>query len=150
MAGRGMIRGALAVLVLAAAGGGWWFAGRAPVAAPALAEDMPAVPSGQAVTPLDVIRDAAGPAGLTLRFRFVAPAIAREGGTVDAEAALSDMQALCDGYVLPRLAEEPEAPAQVIVTLADRPTEFGQPAPEATQYFEAFRPDPAGCVWEVY
>jgi hypothetical protein len=36
-----------------------------------------AVPSGQAVTLQDVIWNVPGPTGLAIRFRFLAPAIAR-------------------------------------------------------------------------
>ena len=32
-------------------------------------------------------------------------------------------------------------PSQIVISLADRPVPFGQPDPEATQFFEAFRPE---------
>lgn len=120
---------ALAVAAaLALAGGAARAADPAPIA----------VPSGQPVTFLDTVQGAPGPDGLTVRFRFVAPQIAREGGSIGAEQALSDMQALCDGYALPRLPRGGPVPAQVIISLADRPVAFGEPDPDATQYFEAY------------
>ena len=61
------------------------------------------VPSGQAVQLQDAIWNVDGPLGLTLRFRFVAPAIA-PGGGVDVETAQADMQALCDSFALPRVS----------------------------------------------
>ena len=59
------------------------------------------VPSGQPVTLQDVIRSEDGPLGAALRFRFVAPQIAREGGTVDFETASADMMELCQSFALP-------------------------------------------------
>lgn len=108
------------------------------------------VPSGQQITLLDVVMDAPGPEGLTARFRFVAPAIARESGTVDFEAASADMLALCQDYVLPRLANIGPVPAQVVVSLSDRPTAFGEADPEATQFFEAYRIENGNCIWEAF
>ena len=119
-------------------------------AGPVLAAPEIVVPSGQAVTFVEVVADAAGPAGYTLRFRFLAPAIARAGGTVDAEAAFADMQALCDGYALPRVATTGPQPEQIVITLMDRPVPFGAAMPEATQFFEAFRPEGGACVWESF
>lgn len=109
-----------------------------------------AVPSGQSVTLLDVIRDAPGPDGPALRFRFLAPAIARDGGTVDFDTAISDMLHLCQSYVAPRLAEFGTAPGQVIISLSDVAVPFGAAAPEATQFFESFRIADGDCIWEPF
>lgn len=106
------------------------------------------VPSGQPVTFHDVIRDARGAAGLTYRFRFVAPGIAREGGSIPFEAAAADMEHLCNAFVVDRLSAMGPKPARVIVSLSDRPTEFGAAAPEVTQYFEAYRIEEGVCIWE--
>ena len=108
------------------------------------------VPSGQSVTLQDVVQDAPGPEGLTLRFRFVAPAIAREGGTVDMEQALVDMEHLCQTYALPRLSNTGPRPAQVVVSLSDVPVPFGQAAPDATQYFEGYRIEGDACIWDAF
>jgi Family of unknown function (DUF6497) len=107
------------------------------------------VPSGQSVTLQEVIWDAPGPMGLTLRFRFVAPAIA-PGGGVSFEQAVADMQSLCDGYALPRIAEFGPKPAQVIISLEDTALPFGSMEPDATQYFEAYSIGEEGCEWEIY
>lgn len=119
-------------------------------AGPALGQEGIAVPSGQAVTFVEAILGVPGEAGLTLRFRFLAPSIARVGGTVDAETAFADMQALCDGFALPRIAAGGPQPAQIVISLMDREVPFGAPAPEATQFFEAFRPEGATCLWEPF
>lgn len=112
--------------------------------------DIVAVPSGQEVRFLDAILGEPGPEGLTARFRFVAPAIARDGGTVNAEAAQEDMAALCSDFALQRIANTGPQPAQIIIALADRELPFGEPAPEATQYFEAYSLADGMCVWEPF
>lgn len=109
-----------------------------------------AVPSGQAVTLQDVIWNEVGPNGLTLRFRFVAPQIARDGGSVDPETASADMMALCNGFALPRIAEIGPQPGQVIISLSDRAVPFGETMPEATQFFEAFSIKDGACIWEMF
>ncbi len=116
-------------------------------ASAAQAEGTIALPSGMVVTYLDTIHSAPGPEGLTIRFRFVAADLA---GTPADETTLADMTWLCETYALPRLASTGPAPAQVIITLADRPVEFGTVDPEATQYFEAFRPEGETCQWEAF
>ena len=107
------------------------------------------VPSGQQVTLIDVITTEPGPAGLTYRFRFLAPAIG-PGGSVDHDAALADIAALCEGYVLPRIEGSVPPPAQVIVSLSDRPLIFGEADPESTQFFEAFSIRDGHCIWEAF
>lgn len=106
-----------------------------------------AVPSGQEVRFVEMLRDAGGASGPTIRFRFVAPAIARDGGAVDFDTAAADMEHICREFVLPRLSGE-AAVGQVVISMSDRPVAFGQPAPEATQYFEAFSVQDGDCVWE--
>lgn len=113
-------------------------------------EELIAVPSGQDVSLQDVIWNAPGPEGLTLRFRFLAPGIARDGGTVGFDQAVADMQALCETYALPRLAELGPVPSQVIISLSDRPVAFGEARPDATQFFEAFSVQDGICIWEAY
>lgn len=108
------------------------------------------VPSGQPISLQDVIWNEQGPEGLTFRFRFVAPQIAREGGTVDFEAAVGDMLALCETFALPRLPQTGPQPSQIIISLSDVPVPFGEAAPEATQFFEAFSLQDGTCIWEIY
>lgn len=112
--------------------------------------DVLSVPSGQAVSLLDVVLNAPGPDGLTARFRFVAPAIAREGGSVDFETATADMLHLCQTYALPRIPETGPQPSQIVISLSDREVPFGEAAPEATQFFEAYRIENGSCIWEAF
>jgi len=109
-----------------------------------------AVPSGQLVTLQDVIANAPGPAGLAIRFRFVAPAIARDSGSIDNDTALGDMLELCQSYALPRVLGNTPMPDQIIISLSDRPVKFGVPTPEATQFFEAYSIDGQSCIWEGF
>lgn len=92
---------------------------------------------------METISNAPGPDGFTLRFRFLAPAI---GGGVDFDTASADMEWLCEHYALPRIAATGPRPAQVIVSLADRPLPFGDSDLEAVQFFEAYRPEAGRCV----
>lgn len=117
---------------------------------PAFADDPIQLPSGQTVTYLDTIQNAQGPSGLTYRFRFVAPAIARKGGTIAADQAQDDMAWLCENYALPRLSTVGPLPTEIVISLSDVAVPFGEPAPDATQYFEAYTPTDGTCAWEGF
>ena len=112
--------------------------------------DVPGAPSGQAITYVETVQGQPGPEGLAVRFRFLAPQIARDGGTVDAEAAQADMEWLCETFALPRLPATGPVPSQVIISLADQAVPFGETAPEVTQYFEAYSLLDGHCVWEAF
>ncbi len=115
-----------------------------------MTDDRITVPSGQTVTLLDVITDVSGPAGLTARFRFLAPAIARDGGTVDPETAGLDMDYLCQTYALTKIANTGPQPAQIIISMSDVDVPFGEARPDATQFFNSYSIADGTCVWEVY
>lgn len=107
------------------------------------------VPSGQPVTLLEVVTGQPGQ-GLAYRFRFVTPEIAREKGQMDLELIERDMEYLCASYALPRIPTGGPVPNQIIISLSDRETEFGQADPEATQFFEAYSIDDDACIWEPF
>jgi hypothetical protein len=109
-------------------------------------DQLIAVPSGLAVALQEVIWNVPGTQGLTLRFRFVAPDL----GKLDVETALTDMQALCDSYAAPRLTDFGPVPEQIIISLANAALPFGEAAPDAVQYFEAYRIENGACIWEIY
>jgi hypothetical protein len=109
-----------------------------------------AVPSGQSVTLQEVLWNVPGPDGLTARFRFLAPQIARNGGTVSFETASADMAWLCQNFAIDRISTLGPAPQQVIISLADRDIPFGQTDEEATQFFDAYRIEDGKCVWEAF
>ncbi len=113
-------------------------------------EEAIEVPSGQVVTLLEVISDAAGPFGLTARFRFLAPGIARDRGTVDAETAAEDMDFLCQSYALTKIASTGPQPMQIIISMSDVDVPFGETRPDATQLFNSYSIADGVCVWEIY
>jgi hypothetical protein len=108
------------------------------------------VPSGQEVTALDVVLNAPGPTGPATRFRFLAPSIARDGGSVDFALASGDMLALCQDFALTKLSALNVSNGQVIISLSDRAVEFGQSDEAATQFFEAYRIEDGACIWEAF
>ena len=115
------------------------------LSAPAAAEDV-VLPSGRTVTLAETIRDTAGPAGLTDRFRFLAPWIA---GTPYEDIA-PDIQWLCDTVALPRVESSTPPPAQIVISLSDREVAFGASDPDATQFFEAFTVADDACMVELF
>ncbi len=95
------------------------------------------VPSGQPISLIELRQDAVA-AQTWLRFRFLAPQISRDTGSVSFAEAQGDIEALCASLALPHVKALGARPDQIIISLSDRPVPFGQAAPEATQYFEAF------------
>ena len=149
-----MRRGTLLLLTLAlilGVGLAVWrlWPGAVPTPPPAFDGPVVQVPSGQQVFYVETVQNIPGQ-GLVYRFRFVAPAIARDGGTVTAEAAQADMQALCDSFAVARIPATGPQPRQIIISLSDRAVPFGEPVPEATQFFEAYRIEAGACVWEMF
>lgn len=128
----------------------FWGVSAAAEGTPVAAQDV-AVPSGQPVAFYETLMDR--PAmGLTARFRFVAPELGQRIKTMAYEALEADLSALCVSYALPRLAEP--TPAIIVISLSERPTEFGSPDPNVAQVFEAYRPTEtdagAICEWEAF
>ena len=107
------------------------------------------VPSGQPIALHEVLVDAQGEA-TWLRFRFLAPQITRGEGQVTYADAEPDIIYLCNTVALPYMAEFELAAQVIVISLSDRETEFGQPDPDATQFFEAFRIKDGICIWEDF
>ncbi len=108
------------------------------------------VPSGQAVTLADIIRDAPLDAEGVVRFRFLAPAIARANPQVSPRQASADMAHLCATYALPKLDELGLSATQIVISMSDQPVIFGEFTPDATQFFEAFTPKNNTCEWDPF
>lgn len=119
------------------------------LAGAAVAQGTMPVPSGQTVTLTEVLIDDA-PGETWLRFRFLAPEIARDGGRIDAVTAGTDMDHLCAHLALPYMEAQNLTAARIVVSLMDREVPFGLADPDATQFFEAYRPDGARCIWEEF
>lgn len=112
------------------------------------AQSIP-VPSGQIVTLNEVLIDEE-PGETWVRFRFVAPEIARPAGTVDSEIASSDMDHLCEALVVPYVQDYALQPKRVVISMSDRPVAFGDADPGVVQFFEAYRLENTRCIWEGF
>lgn len=120
----------------------------AALATGAAAQD--ALPSGQALVLWEVVWERVEGAGTQAVFRFIAPGIARDGGTVDADAAFADLDWLCATHAVP-VATLPAARADtVVVTLMDRPVARGATNPDATQYFGVYTVKSGKCSPEDF
>ncbi|MBI1171853.1 acetolactate synthase [bacterium] len=117
---------------------------------PALCADGIDLPSGQHVTLIEVLNNVPGSDGLAIRYRFLAPQIARDGGTIDGETAGHDMDWLCNTYVLPRLPTNGPQPNEIIISMSDKDVPFGEDHPEATQFFNSYAITDGACEWEMY
>ncbi|WP_179381193.1 DUF6497 family protein [Jannaschia marina] len=117
-------------------------------AGPVAAQEQ--LPSGQALVLWEVVWERVAGTGTQAVLRFIAPGIAREGGTVDVEAAFEDLDWLCATHAVP-LAELPASRADtVVVTLMDRPVPRGATDPEATQYFSVYSIENGECLPEDF
>ena len=105
-----------------------------------------AVPSGREITLIEVITDVPGPAGVTARFRFLAPDLVAK----DLQAAAIDMEALCNSHAVPWIAGLALAPLQIILSLSATPVAFGEAAPDVVQFFEAYSVQDGTCIREAF
>jgi hypothetical protein len=117
-----------------------------PMSQAALAQE---VPSGQTVTLQEFFLETQATGETWARGRYILPALSQGQGLTyqDVEA---DFVALCERDVLPQLKAASARVTQIIISIADRETEFGVADPDATQFFEAFRPDGSTCIWEGF
>lgn len=102
-----------------------------------------AVPSGRQIS-LQEVRLDDTPGALWARFRFLTPDL-RQAADVS-----QDIDDLCQSFVLPYLTAHELAPERVVISLADRAVPFGETDPDATQIFEAYRPEKTRCIWEGF
>ncbi len=139
----------------AAPAGGARFRGRGCIlglvliATPGWAEQPIETPSGQTVSLSEILLDE-NPGELWVRFRFLAPQIARGPDAIGPESAAADMQVLCDEMAAPYLVDNEIEPARIVVSFSDRVVPFGQPDPDATQFFELFSFQNGACIWEEF
>ncbi len=120
-----------------------------PFAAGAAGAQTVDVPSGLSVTLQEVLLDET-PGELWVRFRFLAPQIARALNEVSFETAEPDMNHLCHTLALPYLSQHTLSPARIVISLSDRFVPFGAMDAEATQFFETYRPEGDACLWEAF
>ena len=107
------------------------------------------VPSGQPVELYEVLIDRVGNEDW-LRFRFLAPEIARALGRYSFADVAPDMTVLCDEIAVPYMADQGLSADKVAIGLSDREVPFGVPDPEATQFIELYHVEGDRCIWEAF
>ncbi|MCF7699677.1 DUF6497 family protein [Loktanella sp. M215] len=106
-----------------------------------------AVPSGLEISLYDVILDADSQVA---RFRFLVPAIAPEAGNKTFGDVIGDLQFVCDSVIVPALLEHGWTTGDVVLSVSDKPVDFGTYDSQVVQYFQPFRLDRDTCVWEDF
>ncbi len=107
------------------------------------------LPSGQSVELYEVLIDEVGEEAW-LRFRFLAPQIARSLGQLSYADVEPDMAVLCEDMALGYIEEHALQAEKIAISLSDRPVPFGAPDPEATQFIEVYSIENARCIWEAF
>jgi len=107
------------------------------------------VPSGQPVTFHEVIWEQEGDKN-TYRFRYIAPEIARNGGSIKFDQVELDLHYLCEKSALVELQTQGRKVDTIIVSLSDVAVEFGKTDPKVTQYIDAYTADGIRCIWEGF
>jgi len=110
-------------------------------------EETLLLPSGLEVRLQEVLTDRPGD-GLVYRFRFYAEDFVLSDAVL--ESVLADLTWLCERYALSRLPVIGPQPSRIVISLADKPSEFGVYDPDMIQVFESFSPQGGACVWELY
>lgn len=107
------------------------------------AEPGIALPSGLRAT----LQEAIWQDGPVARFRYVAPGL---DGAAPLEAVTADMEHLCAADAVARVEAAGLTSVRVMISLADRPSEFGVFDPDVRQVFEAFTVSDGACIWEEF
>lgn len=110
-------------------------------------EETPVVPSGNDIHLQEILYEVRADESRVARFRYVMPLI-RQG--VEFTEIEDDFFHLCIGVAVPYLAIQDETVDQVIISMADRETTFGETTQVATQFFEAFSVQDGTCIWEGF
>jgi len=106
-------------------------------ATPALAD----LPSGQDITLHELFLEPQDSGEMWFRLRYLAPAIARETGSLQYADVELDFLHLCETDAITK-RDEAGAGADVIgISIRDQPVELGEKNHNVTQFFEAFRVD---------
>ncbi|MBS1303148.1 hypothetical protein GZH79_12545 [Loktanella sp. SALINAS62] len=105
------------------------------------------VPSGLDIALADVIMDSG--AGIA-RFRFLSSALSGGDEAATFSDVIDDLTWLCDSVVVPALELQEWTGQQVVLSVSDRPTEFGIYDPQVTQFFQPFRVADGACRWEDF
>ncbi len=107
----------------------------------------PALPSGMEAELLEGFVEVQPDGERWARFRYIMPALSGGAGY---DSVQQDFAVLCDAAALPMLDAAAEEVSLVVVSLMDKPLEFGQSDPETIQFFEVFTIRDDRCIWEEY
>lgn len=118
----------------------------ASVVAAADAQEI-ALPSGLVAHLQEMLWDRPG-GGLVYRFRFVAPEFSTS--EQDFDVTRTDLEHLCNAFALPKVSNIGPEPSQIVISLADKESEFGVIDPDVMQVFEAYSVQDGACIWEVF
>ena len=111
-------------------------------------EERLVLPSGLEAGLQEVLRqEGAGDGGPVLRFRYVAPGLDKGAGLAVVSA---DLEHLCNAHALANAPDAEAEGATIIVSIGDKPSEFGVPDPDVVQVFEAYTVENGTCIWEVF
>lgn len=111
---------------------------------------VPVLPSGLRPVLQEAILDVKPDGQLTYaRYRFVAPGIVGDKAP-DYQARQKDMDVLCNQYALPESTKLDTKVDRIVISIADRESEFGVANPDVTQFFEAFSVKNQTCIWEEF
>jgi hypothetical protein len=119
----------------------------AVMVAPALRAEV-ILPSGLDATLMEGFVEVQPDGARWARFRYVMPALAAPETGFDQVQA--DFVTLCEAQARPMLQQAGEEVALIIVSLMDKPMEFGQSDPGTVQYFESFAIRDDRCIWEEF
>ncbi|MEQ9564663.1 MAG: DUF6497 family protein, partial [Pseudomonadales bacterium] len=63
---------------------------------------------------------------------------------------LADLSWLCESYALPRISSIGPQPTRIVISLADKSSDFGVYDPDVIQVFESFSLQGGACAWELF
>ncbi|SHF42917.1 hypothetical protein SAMN05444339_10652 [Loktanella atrilutea] len=105
------------------------------------------MPSGLEISLYDVILDANSQVA---RFRFLVPDIAPDAGNKTFGDVIDDLQYVCDSVIVPALHDNGWVSGDVVLSVSDRPVDFGAYDSQVVQFFQPFRLEGDTCVWEDF
>ena len=85
--------------------------------------------------------------GPVLRFRYLADGF---DGAAPLDQVAADLAHLCRADAAQRAVAEGMGDARLVISLADKPSEFGRFNPDVRQVFEAYRLENGICIWEAF
>lgn len=142
--GRGAFALAVAAMTLTAVGLS------APSVRAAETFPIPALPSGLTVEVLEKFLEVkADGTNNFARFRFLAPKLS-DVAEMEYEMRLKDMDVLCRDYAIPHVKVTKSQIDRVVISLSDKPIEFGATDPSVMQFFESYRIENGACIWEEF